>query len=112
MNSSPFDPTLFLAIFPAELLPLAVQLELAVYTSEAFDLCAPPMGGWHYVGPAGLSQRELEVNASWRRTIPEAVGDCAVNLARALKSHCSCAIGPAPRAVAGFNDPAQVPDQL
>lgn len=89
MNTSHFDPSHFPAIFPAELLPLAAQLELAVYTSDAFDLCAPPMGGWHYIGPAGLSHQELEVNASWRRTIPEAIGDCAVNLARALKCHSS-----------------------
>ena len=87
MNTSNFDPSLFPANFPAELLPLAAQLELAVYTSEAMDLCAPPMGGWHYIGPAGLSHKELALNTSWFRTLPEAIEDCATSLVRFLQPH-------------------------
>lgn len=63
MNTSHFDPTLFPANFPADLLPLAAHLELAVYTSEAFDLCAPPMGGWHYNHPRGDRKLRREPGA-------------------------------------------------
>jgi|KBSMisStandDraft_5_1062788.scaffolds.fasta_scaffold4340659_1 hypothetical protein len=87
MNISRFDPSLFPAIFPAELRPLAAQLELAVYTSEAFDLCAPPMGGWHFIGPAGLSDQQLELQTSWRQKIPEAMEVVVATLAGILKSH-------------------------
>jgi len=89
MNTSRFDPSFFPGIFPVELLPLAAQLELAIYTSDPSDLYAPPMGGWYFVGPAGLSHRELKVKASWHATIPEAIKERALILARFLKSQAS-----------------------
>lgn len=87
MKSSRFDPSQFPSSIPTELLRLAGLLDLAIYTSDAFDFCAPPMGGWHLIGPAGLSDQQLELQTSWRRTIPEAMEVVAVTLAGILKSH-------------------------
>ena len=64
-------------------------MELAIYTSDLFDFCAPPMGGWHVIGPTGLSHQQLELQTSWRRTIPEAIEEFAATLAKMLKSHSS-----------------------
>jgi hypothetical protein len=79
MQYTSLNPSFFPTLFPKELLPLAGQLDLVLYTSGRLDLCAPPMGGWHFVGSAGLSSRELTVQA-WHASIPEAIKACALSL--------------------------------
>ncbi|CAN7386210.1 hypothetical protein [Variovorax sp. LjRoot178] len=86
MQITRLDLSFFPASVSAELLRLVGQLDLAIYTADASDFCAPPMGNWHFIGPAGLSRRQLELQTSWFWTIQEAVEEFTATLARFLKS--------------------------
>ena len=82
MQITRLDHSFFPAGFPAELLRLVGQLELAIYTADASDFCAPPMGNWHFIGPPGLSRLQLELQTSWFWTIQEAIEEFTATLVR------------------------------